>query len=255
MLENLVPLSMSCKQRATAEDGKSLYMRDDENEMKKAAAESAVTLVRDGMVVGLGTGSTAAFAVNDLGRRVREGLRIVGIPTSEETAARARSAGIPLSSLAEESQVDLTIDGADEVEEGTLNLVKGHGGALLREKIVASASKRLVIIVDRSKLVNRLAIDGPVPVEVVRFGWQSTARRLSGLGAKPTLRRNGDGEPFESDARNYILDCLFEPDVAAVPLAQQLDHVVGVVEHGIFIGMTSEVHLAEAGGVRVLTRT
>ena len=159
MLENLVPLSMSCKQRATAEDGKSLYMRDDENEMKKAAAESAVTLVRDGMVVGLGTGSTAAFAVNDLGRRVREGLRIVGIPTSEETAARARAAGIPLSSLAEESEVDLTIDGADEVEEGTLNLVKGHGGALLREKIVASASKRLVIIVDRSKLVNRLATE------------------------------------------------------------------------------------------------
>jgi ribose 5-phosphate isomerase A len=223
----------------------------DENEMKKAAAESAVKLVADGMVVGLGTGSTAVFAVNGLGRRVKEGLRIVGIPTSERTAAQARELGIPLTSLAEKPEVDLTIDGADEVEEGTLHLVKGLGGALLREKIVASASKRLVIVVHGSKLVRRLA-SGPVPVEVVPFGWQSTARRLTGLGAKPSLRRAADGEPFRSDGGNYIVDCMIDPGVTAESLAAQLDHIVGVVEHGLFIGLTSEVHVAEPAGVRVL---
>jgi ribose 5-phosphate isomerase A len=167
-------------------------MRDNENEMKKAAAESAAALVRDGMVVGLGTGSTATFAVSELGRRVAEGLRIVGIPTSEATATQARSLGIPLTSLAEKPEIDLTIDGADEVEEGTLNLVKGLGGALLREKIVASASKRLVIVVHGSKLVSRLAASGPVPVEVVPFGWESTARRMAALAAKPALRRTAN---------------------------------------------------------------
>ncbi len=136
-------------------------MATDENEMKKAAAESAAALVRDGMVVGLGTGSTAKFAVSELGRRVGEGLRIVGIPTSEATAAQARSLGIPLTTLAEKPEIDLTIDGADEVEEGSLNLVKGLGGALLREKIVASASKRLVIVVHGSKVVKRLAMSAP----------------------------------------------------------------------------------------------
>jgi ribose 5-phosphate isomerase A len=224
----------------------------DENEMKKAAAESAVKLVADGMVVGLGTGSTAVFAVSAIGRRVQEGLRIVGIPTSERTAAQARELGIPLTSLAETPQVDLTIDGADEVEEGTLNLIKGLGGALLREKIVASASKRLVIVVHGGKLVMRLAASGPVPAEVVPFGWQSTARRLTDLGAKPSLRRTPDGEPFRSDGGNYIVDCVIDPAVSAESIAPQLDHVVGVVEHGLFIGLTSEVHIAEPAGVRVL---
>ncbi len=220
----------------------------DENEMKKTAAESAVRLVADGMVVGLGTGSTAVFAVSDLGRRVREGLRVVGIPTSEKTAAQARELGIPLATLAEKPEVDLTIDGADEVEEASLNLVKGLGGALLREKIVASASKRLIIVVHGTKLVKRLAANGPVPVEVVPFGWQSTAMRLTALGAKPTLRLTPNGEPFESDGGHYILDCRVGSEISA----EQLDHVVGVVEHGLFIGLTSEVHVAEPGGVRVL---
>lgn len=221
--------------------------------MKRAAAESAAALVRDGMVVGLGTGSTAKFAVSELGRRVAEGLRIVGIPTSEATAAQARSLGIPLTTLGEKPEIDLTIDGADEVEEGTLNLVKGLGGALLREKIVASASKRLVIVVHGSKLVSRLAASGPVPVEVVPFGWESTAHRLAGLGAKPALRLKATGEPFRSDGGNYIADCVFETAVFAESLARELDHIVGVVEHGFFIGLTSEVHVAESGGVRVLS--
>ncbi|HEV3334301.1 MAG TPA: ribose-5-phosphate isomerase RpiA [Bryobacteraceae bacterium] len=226
-----------------------------ENELKMAAAESAVALVTDGMIVGLGSGSTATFAVDALGRRVRQGLRILGVPTSERTAAQARSLGIPLSSLDDEPHIDMTIDGADQVEEGSLNLIKGYGGALLREKIVASASKRLVIIIHDRKLVSRLAINDPVPVEVVPFGWHLTARRLSNLGATPSLRRGPDGEPYHSDGGNYILDCTFEPGVAAALLAQELDHVVGLVEHGFFIGLTSEVHVASNSGVRVLTKS
>lgn len=227
-------------------------MSPSEDQLKMAAARSAVALVADGVIVGLGSGSTAAFAVSELGGRVRQGLRVLAIPTSESTAAQARAVGIPLSSLEEEPNVDLTIDGADQVEEGNLNLIKGLGGALLREKIVATASKRLVIIVHSSKLVSRLAIRGAVPVEVVPFGWQVTARHLSSLGASPTLRRNPDGEPFHSDGGNYILDCTFESGVDAASMARQLDHVVGVVEHGFFIGLTSEVHVAGADGVRVL---
>jgi len=227
-------------------------MSQDENQLKTAAAESAAAQVIDGMIVGLGSGSTAALAVSALGRRVSEGLRIVGIPTSESTAAQARALGIPLTSLAEESQIDITIDGADQVEEGSLNLIKGRGGALLREKIVASASKRLVIVIHDSKLVSHLGIGEPVAIEVVPFGWLATAHRLSDLGAKPVLRRNANGEPFISDGGHYILDCAFETIPSAESLARRLDHVVGLVEHGLFIGLTAEVHVAGAGGVRVL---
>ena len=226
----------------------------DENQLKLAAAESAAAQVTDGMIVGLGSGSTAALAVDALGRRVKEGLRIIGIPTSEATAARARALGIPLTNLDEVSQIDMTIDGADEVEEGSLNLIKGLGGALLREKIVASVSKRLAIVVDDRKLVSHLGAHNPVPVEVVPFGWQATARELLDAGAKPVLRRNPDGEPFVSDGGHNILDCAFGPIAAPDSLAKKLDHVVGLVEHGLFIGLTSEVHVAGAGGVRVLKR-
>jgi ribose 5-phosphate isomerase A len=227
-------------------------MSESEDQLKMAAAESAVALVTDGMIVGLGSGSTAAFAVSDLGRRVKQGLRIQGIPTSERTAADARSLGIPISSLAEHPDVDITIDGADEVEEGSLHLIKGYGGALLREKIVASASRRLIIIAHDRKLVNRLAINAPVPVEVVAFGWEVTAAHLSKLGAKPSLRLDPDGKPFQSDSGNYIVDCTFERNVHIAWLARRLDHVVGLVEHGFFIGLTSEVHVAGATGVRIL---
>jgi ribose 5-phosphate isomerase A len=227
-------------------------MSQDENQLKLAAAESAAAQVTDGMIVGLGSGSTATLAVNAIGRRVAEGLRITGIPTSERTASQARTLGIPLTTLTEANQIDLTIEGADEVEEGSLNLIKGLGGALLREKIVASASKRLAIVVDERKVVGRLGTRGPVPVEVVPFGWQVTANRLAGMGAKPVLRQDADGKPFISDGGHYILDCEFGPSVPAEPLAKELDHLVGLVEHGLFIGLTTEVHVAGAGGVRVL---
>ena len=177
-------------------------MRQDENQLKAAAAESAAAQVTDGMIIGLGSGSTAALAVSALGRRVREGLRIVGIPTSESTAAQARALGIPLTSLADESQIDMTIDGADEVEEGSLNLIKGLGGALLREKIVASASKRLVIVIHDSKLVSRLAVgdlrlagdrapalgSGGQAVAASRCRWQTVHQRRRPLHPRLCVR-------------------------------------------------------------------
>lgn len=224
------------------------------DELKRAAAESAVTQVQDGMIVGLGSGSTATLAVSALGRMVRQGLRIAGIPTSERTAAQARALGIPLTTLEECSQIDLTIDGADEAEIGSLNLIKGHGGALLREKIVASVSRRLVIVADDSKLVERLGQRQSVPVEVIPFGWPIAAHRLGVLGANPLLRQGPDGKPFKSDGGHYILDCAFGPIDAAQALAEALDHVVGVVEHGLFLGLATELHVAGAGGVRVLCR-
>jgi ribose 5-phosphate isomerase A len=167
---------------------------------KLAAAEAAAALVEDGMVVGLGSGSTATLAVAAVGRRVAQGLRIVAIPTSEKTAAQARGLGIPLITLEDRDSIDLTIDGADEIERGSLDLVKGLGGALLREKLVASVTRRLVIVADESKLVDKLGASGlPIPVEVVPFGWQTTARRLRALGAEWTQRLDTAGQPFITD--------------------------------------------------------
>src|SRR5204863_10106607 len=177
-----------CSQAMTA-----AALPTDRDALKRAAAEAAVELVEDGMVVGLGTGSTAAFAVEALARRHRQGLHFVGIPTSERTAAQARAAGIPLTSFAQHRQIDLTIDGADEVERGTLNLIKGLGGALLREKIVASASRRLAIVVDGAKLVDRLGTHAPVPIEVVAFGLEPTQASLEALGASARLRLSPAG--------------------------------------------------------------
>lgn len=163
-----------------------MIARSEPNPWKLAAAEAAAALVEDGMTVGLGSGSTASLAVAALARRVSQGLRITGIPTSEKTAGLARGLGIPLSTLADRGRVALTIDGADEVELGTLDLIKGLGGALLREKLVAAATVRLVIVVDESKLVDRLAADSrPLPVEVVIFAWQTTARRLESWAQMP----------------------------------------------------------------------
>ncbi|MGA2134562.1 MAG: ribose-5-phosphate isomerase RpiA [Bryobacteraceae bacterium] len=229
-------------------------MGPDADQLKLAAAESAIAQITEGMILGLGSGTTAELAIDALGRRVREGLHVVGIPTSEHTAAQARTLGIPLSNLDECPHIDLTIDGADVVGERDLSLIKGRGGALLREKIVASASRRLVIMIDGSKLVRRLAVSEAIPIEVVPFGWRTTARRLSDLGARPVLRMNAGGKPFMSDGGHYILDCPFQPLVAPESLAQELDHIMGVVEHGLFIGLTSEVHVAGVDGVRVLKR-
>jgi len=209
---------------------------------KLAAAEAAAALVENGMIVGLGSGSTASLAVAAIGRRTAQGLRIVGISTSEKTAAQSRALGIPLVTLEERDHIDLTIDGADEIERGSLDLVKGLGGALLREKIVASISRRLVIVADEDKLVNRLGEDArPIPVEVAPFGWLTTARRLSSIGAEWTQRLTPEGQPFITDGGHIILDCRFQAPDSARDLQQRLDSMVGVMEHGLFLGMTSEV--------------
>lgn len=224
----------------------------DRDAHKRAAAEAAVALVEDGMVVGLGTGSTAAYAVEALARRDRQGLRFLGIPTSEQTAARAKAAGIALTSFAEHQQIDLTIDGADEVEGGTLNLIKGLGGALLREKIVAAASRRLAIIVDATKLVDRLGTHTPVPVEAVTFGLESTRAALEKLGATIRLRQSSSGEPFVTDSGNRILDCSFGTIADPARLEECIGRVVGVVESGLFIGRADLVFVADAAGVHRL---
>jgi ribose 5-phosphate isomerase A len=226
-----------------------------QDQWKKASAVAAAALVESGMVVGLGTGSTAAFVVAELGRRAaEEGLRIAGIPTSERTAELARSLNIPLTTFAENSQIDLTIDGADEVELGTLYLVKGHGGALLREKIVAAASKRMAVIADDTKLVKHLGARQSVPVEVVPFGWEATERKLKELGSAPKLRPAADGKPFVTDGGHYIIDCTFGPIKDPKELAQHLDQIVGVVEHGLFLDLAWQVFVGGAGGVKILKK-
>jgi ribose 5-phosphate isomerase A len=220
--------------------------------LKRAAAEAAVQLVEQDMIVGLGTGTTAAFAVEALARRHRDGLRFVGIPTSQRTAAQATAAGIPLTSFAEHLQIDLTIDGADEVERGTLNLIKGLGGALLHEKIVAAASRRLAIIVDGTKLVDRLGTHTPVPVEVVGFGLEATKAALEVIGASARLRLSPSGQAFVTDSGNRIIDCDFGSIADPARLEQRIRHVIGVVESGLFISRADPVFVADAAGVHRL---
>jgi ribose 5-phosphate isomerase A len=228
-------------------------MIGDRDRLKRAAALRAIEEVEDGMVLGLGTGSTAAFVVEGLAARVAAGLRVVGIPTSERTAAQARRLGIPIATFAEYQKLDLTIDGADEVELGTLHLIKGLGGALLREKIVAAASRRLVIVVDQEKLVERLGEHTPVPVEVTQFGWQATAAALSALGCI-LERRYGIGEqPFVTDGGNFILDCRFGPLADPGDVERRIAITVGAVESGLFVGRSSVVVVASTTGVEVLT--
>ena len=220
--------------------------------LKRAAAEAAVQLVEQDMIVGLGTGTTAAFAIEALARRHREGLHFVGIPTSQRTAAQATAAGIPLTSFAEHLQIDLTIDGADEVERGTLNLIKGLGGALLHEKIVAAASRSLAIIVDETKLVDRLGTHSPVPVEVVGFGLEATKAALEVLGASTRLRLSPSGQAFVTDSGNRIIDCNFGSIADPARLEQRIRHVIGVVESGLFISRADPVFVADAAGVHRL---
>jgi ribose 5-phosphate isomerase A len=225
----------------------------DRDELKRAAALRAIEEVEDGMVVGLGTGSTAAFVVEGLAARVAAGLRVVGIPTSERTAAQARRLGIPIATFAEHQRLDLTIDGADEVALGGLHLIKGLGGALLREKIVAAASNRLIIVVDQEKLVERLGEHTPVPVEVTQFGWQVTAVTLAGLGCTPQRRYTSGEQPYVTDGGNYILDCRFGPLADPSLIERRIAKIVGTVESGLFVGRTSMVVAASTTGVEVLT--
>ena len=207
---------------------------------KRAAARHAAALVEDGMIVGLGSGTTSTLAVQALGDRVAAGLRFVGVPTSEEIRALAGSCGITLATLEEQPALDLAIDGADEVDPH-LNLVKGHGGALLREKIVASSAARFVVIVDQSKRVERLGTRGPLPVEVSTFGWTATGNRLKNLELSLELR--GGSNPFLTDGGNYILDCTAGPDLdlADPGVAVSIKVQPGVMEHGLFLGMASTV--------------
>jgi ribose 5-phosphate isomerase A len=224
------------------------------NHLKEEAAERAVQQLESGMVVGLGSGTTATLAVDAIGKRVKEGLRITGVPTSEKTAAQARELNIPLIELDDTVAIDITIDGADEVETGTLNLIKGGGGNQLREKLVAVASARLLIVVDETKVVRHLGSRFPIPVEVVRFGWQTTAKRLRNLGANPRLRLDANGQAFVTDGGNYILDCAYGPIASPGVLQSQLDSVVGVVEHGLFIGIASQAIVGGTNAVTVLNR-
>jgi len=224
----------------------------DRDQLKRASALRAIEEVEDGMVVGLGTGSTAAFVVEGLAARVAGGLRVVGIPTSERTATQARRLGIPISTFAEHQRLDLTIDGADEVQLGTLDLIKGLGGALLREKIVAAASERLIIVVDQEKLVERLGEHTPVPIEVTQFGWQVTAVALAKLGCAAERRYTAGEQPYLTDGGNYILDCRFGPIADPAAIERQIAMTVGTVESGLFIARTSGVVVATTTGVEFL---
>jgi ribose 5-phosphate isomerase A len=227
-------------------------MNVDRDQLKRMAALRAIEEVEDGMVVGLGTGSTAAFVVEGLAARVAAGLRVVGVPTSERTAAQARRLGIPIATFAEHQRLDLTIDGADEVQLGSLDLIKGLGGALLREKIVAAASNRLIIVVDQEKLVERLGEHTPVPVEVTQFGWQATATALAKLGCLPERRYTTGEQPYVTDGGNFILDCRFGPLAEPDIIERRLAMTVGTVESGLFVGRTSVVVVASTTGVEVL---
>src|SRR5689334_24253639 len=239
------------RQRDPSHDPSGMTLNRDE--LKRAAAMRAIEEVQDGMVLGLGTGSTAAFVVEGLGIRVADGLRVVGIPTSERTTAQARRLGIPIATFAEYQGLDLTIDGADEVELGTLHLIKGLGGALLREKIAAAASRRLIIVVDQEKLVERLGEHTPVPVEVTQFGWQATAVALAKLGCLPERRYVPGEQPYVTDGGNFILDCRFGPLADPGAVEKNIAMTVGTVESGLFVGRSSMVVVASTTGVEVLT--
>jgi len=223
------------------------------NQEKEAAARASIRFVRDGQIVGLGTGSTASYAVRFLGERVRAGLKIRGIPTSVHTKEFASSLGIPLTTLDEFQQIDITIDGADEVDT-QLNLIKGGGGALLREKIIASATRQFVVIGDSGKKVPMLG-KFPLPVEIIPFAQPLLARRIAALGAKVSLRADASGNPFVTDEHHHILDCRFGqiPDPPA--LARQLEAMPGVVEHGLFIEMASVVLIATGDQVHEFHRS
>ena len=225
-------------------------MNDARAALKKQAADEAALLVEDGMIVGLGTGSTAAFLLDALVRRVRDGVRLEVVATSERSGALARDAGLRVIGLSATQDIDIDIDGADEIEPVRLDLIKGLGGALLREKIVAAASRRFVVIADNSKLVGRLGERTAVPVEVVPFGWEATARRLHEIGAHPQPREQGRGNLFVTDGGNIILDCRIAATDDPAGVDRAIRDVVGVIETGLFIGRAGLAIVAGPDGVR-----
>ncbi len=222
--------------------------------LKHEAGLRAAEYVRSGMRVGLGTGSTAEHAVRELGRRVAEGLDIKGVPTSEKTALLARELGIPLITLEDCERLDVTIDGADEVDLKTLDAIKGLGGALLREKLVALATAEEILIVDETKVVHKLGDHTPLPVEVVPFGWSRTCAALTALGCLSQRRTTPDGEIYITDSGNYLVDCRFPgiPDPQA--LGERIKRITGVVDHGLFVGIARRIIVAHPRGVQVVER-
>jgi ribose 5-phosphate isomerase A len=228
-------------------------MGEERDGWKRAAAERAVAEIEKGMVVGLGSGSTASLAIAAIAARVAAGLRVAGIPSSEKSAAQARALGVPLTSFAAHCRVDLTIDGADQIERRTLDLVKGLGGSLLREKIVAAASRRMLVIADVTKLVERLGDATPLPVEIAQFGCEATLGRLAALGCTVQLRRREDA-PFVTDNGNYIADCRFAAIADAPALEARLKAIAGVLETGLFLGIAAKAYIGGRNGVTVLER-
>ena len=226
------------------------------DQLKRAAAARALDFVESGMAVGLGSGSTVRPLLGFLAERLRDGAlkNVIAVPTSEDTTRRCRDLGIPLVTLGDRPELALAIDGADEVSP-RLDLIKGLGGALLREKLVALAAKRFVVVVDESKLVRELGTRAPLPVEVIPFGWSTLVPFFEQLGAAPILRRAPDGSPFVTDNGNFLVDCRFAhgiPDPAMI--ARALAKRTGVVEDGLFLRIARTVVVAGAGGVRLLTR-
>ena len=231
---------------------KGIYM-DEKERLKQSAAESAVDFIRSGMVIGLGTGSTAFFAIKKIAQQLHDNFLkdVVAVPSSLATEREALRFGIPLTTLDEHPAINLTIDGADEVDP-QLNLIKGKGGALLREKILIQASRRTIIIIDESKLSSRLGDTSPVPVEVLPFAWKPAALYLTSLGGTVIHRMLPDGQPFMTDQGNYILDCNFGPIEEPAHLSLKMKEHAGIVEHGLFIGLVSDVIVAGQSGINHL---
>lgn len=228
-------------------------MSQDIEALKQQAADAAVEQVQSGMVVGLGYGSTALLFVRRLAQYVKEGrlTGIVGVACALAMEEEAKSLGLNVSSLDQHPVVDLTVDGADEVDP-RLNLIKGGGGALLREKVVAQSSRREIIIVDETKLSSKLGTKWALPVEVIPFAKRPVSEHAQAMGARVSLRATAGGEPFLTDQGNLILDCDFGPMEDPLAIARGLDGRAGVVEHGLFLGLASQVIVAGAGGVRTL---
>ena len=226
-----------------------------QDELKQKAAHRAVELIQSDMIVGLGTGSTTAFAVIRIGERIKSGdlKNIVGIPTSIRTETLAGEWRIPLCGLEDQPVIDVTIDGADEVDPD-LNLIKGGGGALLREKVVAQASRQNIIIVDESKLSPRLGTRWALPVEVIPFAAKSAENFINSLGAEVTLRLDDTGRPYQTDQNNFILDANFGEMADPNNIAASLNERAGIVEHGLFLGLASDVIVAAEDGIRHLRR-
>lgn len=227
----------------------------DRENQKKIAAEKATERVRSGTVVGLGTGSTVYYALLKLGAMVREGLDIIGIPTSAGTEKIATAQQIPLATLASHPSLDLTIDGADEVDKD-LNLIKGGGAALVREKIIANASKEILIVVDESKVSRVLGTTFPLPVEIVRFGWEATQTEVNRICGKSTLRlapdQDGNQHPLITDNGNYILDCHFDGIPVPEAVELQLNNIPGVVENGIFVNRADKIIIGTPSGIQYM---